>query len=245
MIGITCSTRRSTPAYHWQSPLEQDSQNRDYVRAVVEAGGAPVLLPCVGEKDLVGAMLQRLDGLIISGGHDMDPRYFGEEPVPGLETIDPPRDALDETAIGLALQRDEFPILAICRGIQVLNILMGGTLYQDLPLDPDARIQHRQRAPREYATHAIAVEPRSRLCEILGSESVRVNSFHHQTVARVAEGLRVTARAPDGVIEAMEAPDHPFCIAVQWHPEHLTRDYEHARRLFVAFVDACGQLSRG
>lgn len=238
VIGICCKTRLSTPADKRLLPLEQDFQNRDYVRSVVEAGGAPVLLPCRGDEQVIAAFLDRVDGLIVSGGDDMDPRHYRQQPSPGLERIDPLRDQLDLALIPAALER-QMPMLCICRGIQSLNVVRGGTLYQDIPSQLPSAVRHRQRAPWGYPTHVVALAAETQLAEVLGRNSINTNSFHHQGIRDLGKGLRAAGHTPDGLIECVELPTHPFCLGVQWHPEHMTPDHEHACALFTALVTAC------
>lgn len=238
VIGITCTTRHTTPAYPWQTPLAQDSQNRDYVDSVTQAGGVALLLPCALDGDGITELLGRLDGLIVAGGGDLDPSFYHEEPHEGLGAVDPFRDALDAAIIPAALERGDLPVLGICRGIQVLNVFCGGTLYQDLSMRENTTLQHRQHAPRDHASHEATIQPGTILAGTLEASAVRVNSFHHQAVRDVAPDFVVSARAPDGVIEGIELPDRRFCVAVQWHPEHMTVRHEHARQLFRALVAA-------
>ena len=238
VIGITCTTRHTTPTYPWQTPLAQESQNRDYVESVTQSGGVPLLLPCALEPESIKQLLGRLDGLIVSGGGDLDPSFYRENPHEGLGTVDPFRDALDAAIIPAALEREGLPVLGICRGIQVLNVFCGGTLYQDLSMRENTALQHRQHAPRDHASHEAEIEPDTMLAGALDAATVRVNSFHHQAVRDVAPDFVVSARAPDGVIEGIELPDHRFCVAVQWHPEHMALRHQHAQRLFRALVVA-------
>ena len=244
VIGILCDTRLSTPASARLQPLLQDFANRDYATAVADAGGAPVLLPCRGEADIVECYLDRLDGLIVSGGDDMDPRLYREPPHLHLEMVDPARDALDLAIIPEALER-RVPILAICKGIQSLNVVLGGTLYQDIRTELPGAIQHRQRAPWGHPAHDVTLEPGTRLAAILGRDVVGVNSHHHQGVKDLAVGLTPAGHTADGLTEAAELSDHPFCIAIQWHPEHMAAENDHARALFAALVEAAGLTRTG
>lgn len=238
VIGICCDTRLSSPADKSLVPMEQDFQNRDYVRSVVEAGGAPVLLPCRGEDDLIAVYLESVDGLIVSGGDDMDPRHYRQEPSTALGRIDPLRDGLDLAIIPAALKR-QVPMLCVCRGLQSLNVVLGGTLYQDIPAEVPNAVRHRQRAPWGYPTHVVELACDSRAAQLMGAGTVDTNTFHHQGIRDLGEGLSATGHTFDGLIEAAELPSHPFCIGVQWHPEHMTAGHEHARALFTALVDAC------
>jgi putative glutamine amidotransferase len=211
-----------------------------YVDAVWDAGGLPVLVPCLGEAQAVEEMLGRADGLVITGGADVAPRLYGAEPSPHLGGVNPYRDAADALAVAHCLARPELPVLGLCRGIQSYNAFAGGTLIQDIPSEVPGAVQHAQKAPSHEVSHGVAVsEPDSVIAEVLGGAQGMVNSFHHQAVRDVAAGLAVTARAPDGVVEALERPEARWTVLVQWHPEHMYRLHESARRLFGAFVAAC------
>jgi putative glutamine amidotransferase len=234
LIGVTCASREPPAA----GGAIQDVLGRTYTRAVQLAGASPVVLPNLEAPDR-DPLLARLDGLLLSGGLDVDPASFGEGPLNETVEVDGARDRTELPLIRAALARG-LPILGICRGIQSLNVAMGGTLYQDLPAQLPGPVAHRQAAPRSAPTHAIAIEPGSRLAAITGGRSLRVNSFHHQAVWTLAPGLTVTARADDGVIEAAEGTGEGFVLAVQFHPEDLVDCCEACRGLFAAFVDACG-----
>lgn len=232
LIAITCGTN-AQDAEATAAGRAQDRLNATYARAVAAAGGVPVILPNVGAAE---AGLERVDGLLLSGGLDIAPELFGEETLNDTVEVDAPRDATELPLIRAAVERD-VPVLAICRGIQSLNVALGGTLYQDIPAQIPSDIAHSQKEGRAVATHGIAVTPGSRLAEIVG-EAMQVNSFHHQALRRIAEGLRVTATAPDGVIEAVEGTGPRFVLGLQFHPEEMTAVSEQARRLFAAFVEA-------
>ena len=204
-----------------------------YSDAVRLAGGVPVLIPVLRDSTTLSELLRRLDAVILSGGEDIDPRYYGEEALPGLGEVNAPRDTFDVLLIRAAL-RQEKPILAICRSEQVLNVVLGGTLWQDSPSQiPASGLRHRQTEPAAVATQTVTIEPGSRLAHILGTTQIGVNSFHHQAVKDPAPGLLITAWAEDGVEEAYEslptAPD-PYgkplgrrILAVQFHPEAFSQ----------------------
>ncbi len=202
-----------------------------YVRRVTEAGGAALLLPPAGagEQERV---LDRLDGLLLSGGGDITPFYFGEEPRAGLGEVDPERDEWEIALTREALRRD-LPLLGICRGLQLLNVAAGGGLIQHLT-GPNT-LQHDQKAPRSCASHTVTVAPGTRLAALIGDGVLAVNSFHHQSAAFPAPGFEVSAAAPDGVIEALESAGRRFCLAVQWHPETL--DHPASAALFQSLVN--------
>lgn len=233
LIGITCGSSALDPGA--KSP--QDRLNCTYSHAVFLAGGAPVILPNLGESEAVLAWLDRLDGIVLSGGFDVNPKLFGEDVLNASVEIDSPRDVAELPLIHSLLERD-LPMLAICRGIQSLNVALGGTLYQDIPAEMETSINHRQPESRDSTTHTVQLEPRSRLAGIVGSQEIHVNTFHHQALKSVGNGLVVTARAPDGIIEAVEDPRARFRIGVQYHPEELVDNCEHAIRLFEALIDA-------
>jgi putative glutamine amidotransferase len=211
-----------------------------YVRALARAGAIPVVLPPLPE-DAVSALLAPLAGVCLSGGPDLDPSAYGAAPSPDLGPVEP---ALDLFELEVARQADAMglPILGICRGAQALNVARGGTLHQHLPAITDNTVDHRQSAPGWEETHDVRVDPHSRLAAILGVTELRVNSFHHQAVDRLGEGLKAVAWAVDGTIEAIEAIEAEgdrLVLGVQWHAETLDRPGPHPR-LFEALVAAAG-----
>jgi putative glutamine amidotransferase len=234
LIGITTSiTVGSAP--------ERAYVNATYLRAVQEAGGIPVLLPPHLDERSRRALESRVDGLLLTGGGDVDPVRFEEEPHETLFDVSRERDELEITVALGALERER-PLLAICRGIQVLNVALGGSLCQDIPSEIGSAIEHSQTAPRDQATHAVTVSGETRLAEILGGLEVRVNSMHHQSIRRLGKGLRDVAWAPDGVIEGVELPDAgALVVGVQWHPEELVRHDPAARNLFRALIAAAAR----
>lgn len=218
----------------------------NYLEAVVRAGGLPVILPLTSAEADVEELVILLHGLVLTGGGDVDPAHFGEQPHPGLKEVQPLRDWQEMKLARLALGAD-IPLLGICRGIQIMNVALGGSLYQDLPDQRPGGIEHFQMEPRTQTTHNVKVEGNSRLKRIVKtqpSESLNhgagfmVNSLHHQAVKELAGGFIVSAWAPDGVIEGIEAPGHLFYVGVQWHPEDLYDIDETSRALFSALVDA-------
>ena len=217
---------------------ERSHLNATYVRAVQQGGGVPVLLPPHLGEEALAALWERIDGLLLTGGGDVDPARFGQERHPTVYDVAPLRDDLELTVTRRALEEDR-PVLAICRGIQVLNVALGGTLVQDLPSERPGPIVHSQTAPRHEPTHAVKVLGEgSRLGEVLGALEVQVNSMHHQAIDRLGGGLREVAWAPDGVIEGVEMPGPGFVRGGQWHPEELVGHDPAARSLFAAVVEA-------
>jgi putative glutamine amidotransferase len=192
------------------------------------------------DKEALREMAERMDGLLLTGGGDIDPTLFGEEPLPGLGSITPERDTLEIALIGHMLKANK-PIFAICRGCQILNIAAGGDMYQDLYTQRDNLLQHTQHAPRSHTSHTLEVVEDSLLHRISGEVSFKVNSFHHQAVRNLAPGFVVSAAAKDGVIEAFESRNHTFVLGVQWHPEFMAEKDEVSQRLFNTFVAACGK----
>lgn len=210
-----------------------------YLSAVRDAGGHPLVLPVGSRSDV----LRLLDGLLLTGGGDIDPRAYGDEPAgTEVESVDPERDSTE-----LALIRQappDLPVLGICRGIQVMAVAFGGTLIQDITQDVGTPIRHRQSAPRHTVTHVVDMHPASRLASIVGWR-LPVNSFHHQAVRTVPSPFRACGWTADGIIEAMEATDGSFRVGVQWHPEDLAPADPGAVRLFRAFVAAAGAYGSG
>ena len=212
---------------------------KTYVESVKKAGGIPVLLTFIDDKDL-DQLVKRFDGFIFTGGPDMEPNYFGEQPVPALGTITPSRDHF-EVQLAKAVLKSGKPILGICRGCQVMNVVCGGTLIQDLPSQykVDNLIKHVQSAPRWHASHAVELVPGTKLAECFpGETTIRVNSYHHQAIKDLAPNWVVSAKAPDGVIEAAEATDYPYLMAIQWHPETFF-DYTNFDAVFKKFIKVC------
>ena len=229
LIGVTMSiTVDKVP--------ERAYVNSAYLHAVQQAGGVPVVLP----PQLSGSSSERLarglDGLLLTGGGDIDPAVFGEAPHPTTYEVAPTRDVLELWAVRTALAR-RLSVLAICRGVQVLNVALGGTLYQDVASEPGTEVQHGQQEPRDQPTHKVQVKAGSRLAETLGTDELEVNSMHHQALKALGTGLVAVAWAPDHIVEGVELtdPSH-FVLGVQWHPEELIMHSELARRLFAAFV---------
>jgi putative glutamine amidotransferase len=236
LIGLTTTftQRRSHPPIY--------STNRPYTEAVRQAGGIPVLIPNNLVEDDIDSLLERLDAVLFTGGYDIDPACYGHPNHPMAEKIDHNRD-LVEIYLVKCLARSGKPFLGICRGLQVIDVALGGSLYEHLPdqLPGNVHLENHDK-PRNFLAHTVIVDPGSKLSNILSCHETRVNSLHHQGVCQVAPDLQVTAIAPDSLVEAFELRDHPFGLAVQWHPEELQQDPA-MRNLFVAFIHAC-QLSK-
>lgn len=240
VVGLCCAQFQSEP-----NQLPRIGQNETYVHALIRAGAAPSLIPPLTDPSLLHRVYEELDGLLLPGGVDVDPRHYNE---PRHERCGPLCPEQDEAELNLArwAVADQVPLLAICRGIQVLNVALGGSLYQDIETQVPGAEKHDRYPdqPRDHLSHLVTVTPGTRLARILGASSLPVNSMHHQALKGVAAGLVVTARASDGIIEAVEVREHPFAVAVQWHPEELIDDSRHALRLFEVFVQECRKRAR-
>ena len=226
-VGILCS---ATQLARWSTG------RCAYADAIAGAGGEPLLVgpPSTG----MVTPAEELGGLLVSGGVDIDPRRYGEAVLNETVEVDLERDAFEIPYLIEALTVG-LPILGICRGIQSLNVALGGTLYQDLPTQLPGALPHRQSGERWETTHDIHIVPGTSLSGILGDDAMPVNSLHHQSVRRLANALRLSAEAPDGVIEGAELPGRRFCIAVQFHPEEMVERSDRAARLFAGFLAAC------
>lgn len=233
VIGITCCYDEANRRV-WLTDY--------YVNAVVAAGGLPVIIPVVTPQDKISQLINLCHGILLPGGGDIDPLLFGEHPHPASGSICPQCDGFELSLAEQALKRN-MPMLGICRGAQIINVAAGGTVCQDIALKIKEHLKHIQQAPRWYPTHTITAVADSKLANIIGSEPVKVNSFHHQMVGRLGNGLKVAALAPDGVIEAIEhqKPNY-FVLGVQYHPEALYERDSKARVLFTSFIQAARQF---
>lgn len=234
LIGIT--TNQSTNIYGQPTVMLMQS----YVNAVMQAGGVPVLIPSQIANDGWDAAYARLDGLLFSGGGDISLEFSPGEPHPRIDDVDPARDSVESRLIEAAVS-DGKPFLGICRGCQILNVALGGTLYTHIPDQlPNALDHHYPGNKRTILVHEVQIEEGTLTAEVYGEPIIRVNSLHHQGLKDIASPLRISGYAPDGLVEAVELPDHPFGLAVQWHPEWLTNQ-EATRNLFRKFVEAAGK----
>jgi putative glutamine amidotransferase len=261
LIGIPC--RSDSSMIYKGRPT--DAQSSSYISAIISAGGAPFLIPIEARDDVLRILFEQADAILLPGGGDIAPQFLGGTPHPSLSDVQPSdlfktqalvesgtphpslsdvqpaRDELELTLARWGLEAGK-PLLGICRGIQVMNVAAGGSLYQDIASQcPDAGRHDYfsgSNYPRDFLAHPVAIEPGSRLGAVLSVDHLSVNSLHHQALKEVPPPYRVVARSPDGVVEGIEVPHHPFAIGVQWHPEELVANQEAARCLFLAFVAA-------
>jgi putative glutamine amidotransferase len=242
IVGVTTGRRNNRPL---RNELQTSTMGCDirYPQAVARSGGAPILLPRIAEAEVIESAMERVDALMLTGGGDVVSLAYGEQPHPKSHYQDPVRDAVEFEAVRIAMGR-QMPILAICRGIQSLNVALGGTLVQDIPSQVEDDILHYSHAAETVLVHTIDIEAGSLLARVLGTTSTPVSSWHHQAVKEPGEGLRVSARAPDGVVEGLEAADGRPVLAVQCHPEDSAEDYPLFQKLFDWVVEQAAQ-SRG
>lgn len=224
LIGIsTGMTKENTATVH----------EVNYKR-IIEAGGVPFILPNTLDEATIDIYSDTLDGLLLTGGPDLDPLLFDEEPIKKLGTITPERDFF-EIELTKMMYKKQKPIFGICRGSQVLNVALGGTLYQDIYSQHDVSLlKHGQDAPRKYPTHFVSIEKDSKLYEIVKEDKIKVNSYHHQSIKDPAKDFYISSRARDSIVESVESIKHPFAIGVQWHPEYL--EDKPSKALFDAFI---------
>lgn len=235
LIGITMSRRQSSSG-------ERDlyGVRHAYIEAVRGQGGLPMLIPLGLQTEELRDLYDRADGLVLSGGGDIHPEHYGCTLTDHCTRIDPERDELEFTLVRWAAE-EEKPMLAICRGVQTMNVALGGTLWRDLATEiPSAAIHdYYPSYPRDQRTHSLTVTPDSRLAQLMQTTSAEVNSLHHQACRDLAPEMRQVAVAPDGIVEAAEIPNHPYAVGVQWHPEWI-QDTPDQQSLFSGLVNACG-----
>lgn len=228
IIGLTSS-------YEKTEDLDRVLLNHSYLDAIRHFGGIPLILPVEGDMDELEMLVGLCDGILLTGGGDLDPSLYGEEVWNDTVVFTPKRDDGERWVCNLAVNLD-LPMLGICRGIQLMNVFFGGTLYQDIPSQLETQVRHRMEAPFHRTCHSCILEPGSPL----GEGSIGVNSHHHQALKDVASGFRVMGRSEDGIIEAIWAPYEKFRWGVQWHPERIWDIEASSAKVFEAFVEACG-----
>ncbi|GCE48090.1 putative glutamine amidotransferase [Thermosporothrix hazakensis] len=239
LIGIPC---------HSGVGAESDRpiffNNKAYIRAVELAGGVPILIPIFEDLSGLETLLPRLDGILFSGGIDVHPSVYQEEPHPMLGETNPLLDKL-ELALMRYVKEKELPTLGICRGMQLMNVALGGSLYQDLQSQYPGSLKHPNwELPRNHMVHKVIIEPGSRMEKILGVRETRVNSLHHQAVKSKGTGVVISGHAEDGVPELLEVPGHRFMLAAQCHPEEIWRDEPVWGKLFHAFIEECSNAHK-
>ncbi|MFX3674761.1 MAG: gamma-glutamyl-gamma-aminobutyrate hydrolase family protein [Paenisporosarcina sp.] len=209
-----------------------------YAKAVTQAGGIPVLIPLVLGED-INDLCERIDALFVTGGEDIDPAYYGQDPHVHLGKIAPKLDAMEHALVKKMLELDK-PYIGVCRGLHMLNVATGGSLYQSIHSQrKEAVIQHKQIAERTHRSHKVEVEKNSRMFDMLQESEFRVNSYHHQGLHEVKEPLRIVAKASDGLAEGVESTKHNFVFGFQWHPEEFAIDGdEPSKRIFKAYIEA-------
>lgn len=232
LIGITASMDLSGKEY---------TTNKDYTKAIIQMGGIPVVLPYLSNDLDIKSIVGKLDGLYATGGYDIDPTLFNEEPHINLGTIIPERDKFEITLIKKTLEANK-PILAVCRGCQILNIAIGGDMYQDIYSQIDhTLLQHQQNAPTGHGSHFVQIQNDSLLQKLSKTDKIKVNSRHHQANRRVPKPLVISGRSNDGIIEAVESEEHNFVLGLQWHPENMLSEQNDkvSSKIFTGFIEAC------
>lgn len=244
LIGI-CTNQSSNDSIGTITKLGLTGQDwqllaSDYVRAVERAGGCPVIIPIVEDIDTISRLIENIDGIIFTGGSDLDPKLYGELPKNGLGSVNPIRDKHEMQLCREILFEASIPVLGICRGLQLINVAAGGSLYQDLEEEKVQSFNHTLfNYPKYHPTHQVSIEKGSRLYDIFETEKMMVNSFNHQAVKKVGEGIFASMKAEDGVVEGIEIMGDRFVAAVQWHPEMMIEKHEEYLILFKKFIDEC------
>lgn len=224
-------------------PLYDDSKESywmipGYMEMLKQCGAIPIILPLTEDKDLLSDCFEICDGILMTGGHDVNPKLYGEETLTECGEICNVRDSMEQYLFQRALKEDK-PVLGICRGIQLMNVLMGGTLYQDLPSQHPSDTEHHMAPPYDRPIHKVFIAENTKLAGLIGAGEYMVNSYHHQAVKKPAKGVTVSAYSEDNLVEAIEVPEKKFIIGVQWHPELAFGKDIKCLQLVQAFADAC------
>jgi putative glutamine amidotransferase len=241
LIGLTCGAIKRDTGELYHGVLVA------YTKSIVQAGGIPLLIPPTMDETLLRATYEHVDGVLMTGGGDVDPVLYGMTDDGLVHNVQPERDATEINVAKWAAAEDK-PLFGICRGSQVMNVALGGTLYRDIPAEyphhNDVEHDLWGSKPRDFEAHSVEVKDGTHLARVLNTHSVMVNTLHHQSVKDIAPGLHPSAAAPDGIIEGVELPNARFYVGVQWHPEEMTGYSEPMRRLFAAFVEAAKASQR-
>ena len=221
----------------WDDEKESLWMLPGYLEGLKEAGATPIIFPLTEDPDEIERLVDICDGILLTGGHDVTPSVYGEKPLEGKVACCIARDNMEKLVLEEAMKTDK-PILGICRGIQFVNAVLGGTLYQDLPTQHPSDIEHHQTPPYDVPVHDVNIRNATPLYDCLGADKISVNSYHHQAVKDVAPGLEVMAESEDGIVEALYKPFCRFLWAVQWHPEFSYKTDNNSKKIFKAFVDS-------
>ena len=213
-----------------------------YLDGLKEAGATPVIFPLTEDPEEISGLVDICDGILLTGGHDVTPLIYGEEPLEGKVSCCIARDNMEKLVLEDAMKKNK-PVLGICRGIQFINAFLGGTLYQDLPSQHPSDIEHHQTPPYDIPVHDVSIRKSTPLYDCFGTEKISVNSYHHQAVKDVAPGLEVMAESEDGIVEAIYMPSYGFLWAVQWHPEFSYKKDVNSKKIFQAFVESLKEPS--
>jgi putative glutamine amidotransferase len=249
IIGVPTQTLQSLGGVSAEIPPSWVMSQR-YIQALTAAGALPWMIPLITDEETLRGIYESLDGVFLPGGADIDPASYGKTPHPMCDKTDRDRDRVELT-LGKWALADGKPVLGVCRGMQLINVVAGGTLYQDLATQFPGGIKHdyfpfgEQTHARDYLAHEVRIAGDSRLARLFGAGPIKVNSMHHQGVRTVGAGLVATAHAPDGLVEALEGAGPNYLFAVQWHPEALTERDPSTRRLFEEFIEAAGEHRTG
>ena len=242
-IGITPDWSTSQSPSAREEPIIFLSDR--YTQAILKAGGIPIVLPIHSSRRAIQKALESLDGILVTGGNfDIHPTIYGEEPLEGLGQVKEERTQFELELISLSLERD-LPLLGVCGGEQAINVALGGSLYQDIATQVPFVIEHQQRTPKDQKGHQIKLHQGTKLKQIVGCETLGVNTTHHQAVKKLGKGLITNASSEDGIVEGIESNNHSFVLGVQWHPEFLIDKDSAQLRIFSTFTSIAGKKLRG
>ncbi len=219
----------------WDEEKESFWMLPGYMEGLMEAGALPVMFPLTDTEFDLSSLMSICKGVLFTGGHDVSPGLYGEEPLNELVSCCPARDRMESIILDIAIRQDK-SLLGICRGLQFINAALGGTLYQDLPIQHPSPINHHQNPPYDHPVHKVRLREESPMYNLFQEETISVNSYHHQAIKTLAPSLRIMAESIDGLIEAVYMPEKRFLWAIQWHPEFNFRTSRESRKIFEAFI---------